>query len=270
MAEGLAQTACHRDYEGPFFMKAENMAKETSTSKSMVELIQEIEESETLKRFVREDDEQKFSQGLLQRGLDEITRVVAQWKVTPEELEEKTAEVINASGKLPLVTPVSFGKASHSSLAAYFAGAAQHPPKQVKFDFFYMHAINSNLFLSEFCSPSSTYLSTAAKCRLVEWKGRLDLAIYKGFGSPKLLVTEITGYQPRGGLGSWEDVFHRACNVTDDGHCSKFIRSLANGEKVCARYEAKDTFKIKGGMWLKLAHMGMSTRSDAVYPSRTS
>lgn len=64
----------------------------------MIDLLTELETNEKLKECVRGDDNQKFSEGLMQRGFDEITRIVAQYTVSPEELEEKTAEAINASG----------------------------------------------------------------------------------------------------------------------------------------------------------------------------
>jgi len=50
--------------------------------------------------------------------------------------------------------------------------------------------------------------------------------------------------------------------LPDDGHSSKLVRALANGERVCQEYEdapeAKD-WKIKGDMWLNLAHMAIDS-----------
>lgn len=104
------------------------------------------------------------------------------------------------------------------------------------------------------------WLSQESKVRLLEWKGRLDLAMYASRASPQLLIDEITKYQPKKPFGwggdPWGNIFDRVGQKEDDGHASKLIRALANGQEVCAPYEEREEFRIKSNMWLQLGHMG--------------
>ena len=71
-------------------------------------------------------------------------------------------------------------------------------------------------------------------------------------------MDEIINYKPKQPADSWDDFFFRARNHADDGHIVKLLRALADGEKLCGPYEARDpSFRIKGDMWLQLGHMGM-------------
>src|SRR5579862_908272 len=82
----------------------------------------------------------------------------------------------------------------------WYTAAAQHPPKQIKFDFYYLHCFNSSIFFPLFLSLPSIPIQT--KARLLTWKVRLDLAMYASRRSPKLLWEEVEGYVvPNGG---WE------------------------------------------------------------------
>lgn len=140
---------------------------------------------------------------------------------------------------------------------AYFTGASQHPPKQVKFDFFYMHSVTSSIFFSSFIKQS--WISTANKTKLLEYKGRIDLFTYVSRGAPQPLLDEITQYVPkqRSSASDWNPIIERAKIFEDDGHASKLIRALANAERICAPWEKSEKFRIKGDMWLKLGNMGM-------------
>ena len=137
----------------------------------------------------------------------------------------------------------------------YFTGGAQHPPKQVKFDFYYMHAVNCSIFSSAFLKQP--WMSNANKARLLEWKGRMDLTLYASRGAPEPLMDEITYYKPKI-AGPWDGVFERVRNHEDDGHAAKLIRALAHGEQICESYQNGQGFRIKGKMWLQLGHMGES------------
>lgn len=53
---------------------------------------------------------------------------------------------------------------------------------------------------------------------------------------------------------TWDNVFERVRKLKDDGHTSKFIRALSNGEEMCGKYEGKEEFKVKGSEWRKIAH----------------
>lgn len=134
----------------------------------------------------------------------------------------------------------------------YYTTTAQYPPKQIKFDFFYMHCVNASIFFSSFLK--SNFLSPENKVRLLEWKVRTDLAMYASRGSPNLDLSQITSYRA-GKNSTWEQVFQRANRFGDDGHASKFIRAIANGQQACKPFEGKEGFPIKANMWQTLGNM---------------
>lgn len=140
----------------------------------------------------------------------------------------------------------------------YYTGAAQHPPHQIKFDFFYIHCVNSSIFFSNFLSPANSFLAPATKRRLLEWKVWNDITMYVTRGCPDLLLNEITNYTPKH-ASTWDDIITRVNANEDDGHASKLIRALAHGEKACAPYEGKDGFIIKADMWTQLGHMAIDS-----------
>ncbi|KIY02153.1 uncharacterized protein Z520_02291 [Fonsecaea multimorphosa CBS 102226] len=280
VAEALAQACVHSTYLDAFFDLTASAAEKTTTPDTMVNLLRKIREDTKVSTAVHWTDGQKVRDGVLARARDEMVSYAAQWKLSPpytqQGVEEAAAEVINA--------------------AAYFTGAAQNPPRVVKMDFFYMHAVNSSIFLSAFLAQD--WISLPMKAKLVEWKGRLDLALYASRRCPKLLLEEIANYPPTGGsvLG-WDEMYRTASRFMDDGHTAKFIRALANGERVCKPFENgsvihtlsspetngqvnghhtngdasrgdgenehdDDRWKIKGDMWLRLAMMVL----DSVQP----
>ena len=142
---------------------------------------------------------------------------------------------------------------------------AQRPPKQVKLDFFLIHAITSSIYLSTFMKQS--WISDYNKRRLLEWKTRLDLCYYVAQRSPKLDLDEILNYKPAqeavSGNDYWDSIIHRAVNLNDDGHANKLIRCLAHAEKICKPYEHKPDFMVKGKMWPQLGYMGTYMLSKA-------
>ena len=85
--------------------------------------------------------------------------------------------------------------------------------------------------------------------------------MYVSRGCPPLLLDEITNYQSKEDSG-WDEIFKRVNRLEDDGHSSKLIRALANGQKVSAGFGAKEAFRIKGDMWMKLGHMVIDSVED--------
>lgn len=118
-----------------------------------------------------------------------------------------------------------------------------------------MHAANSSIFLPVFFAQS--WIPEAAKVRLLEWKVRLDLAVYAGTRAPELRRQDIASYIPKvqTGTNQWLGVIDRAIRLEDDGHVAKFIRTTAYGEKICAAYQNKEGFPIDGDMWIRVAQM---------------
>ena len=224
----------HDGWIGDFLLPAEEAARSVSESKGLVTLIDAIRTDSKLSAAAHWSDANKIRDGLIARAPDEIIHYASQWKVSLDEIESKTAEMVNAN--------------------AYFNAAAQNPPKAVKYDFFYMHCLNCSIFFSSFLQQG--WISNANKARLLEWKGRTDLAMYASRGSPKLLLDEITTYRPKNPNDGWEEVFERVRRHNDDGHAAKLLRALANGERECKRYEDSNALKVKSNMWMQMAHMG--------------
>jgi len=137
---------------------------------------------------------------------------------------------------------------------AYYTSAAQRPDKNVKFDFFYIHCLNSSIFFSKIIRLP--FLTKQTKLRLLEWKGRLDLLMYVSRASPNLLLDEVTRYPVK---NEWSAVFSRSVtHPSDDGHLVKMVRALAHGQKVCQSYESlgPQVMPISGDMWLRIGNMG--------------
>jgi hypothetical protein len=237
MAEALAQAACHDNSIGDLFLPAEKAAKALAgQNKSIVQLLDEIHADKDIKQASRWSDASKIRDGLLGRAGDRMVSYASQVTVRPDELERKTAEMINA--------------------CALFTGGTQRSDKAVKFDFFFMHCINASIFWSSFLKQE--WLSDDAKVRLLEWKIRLDLALYASERSPEIHLEEIRAYQPKLPSG-WNEIQDRVCAFDDDGHASKLVRALAHAEKACKPYEYSEDFRLKGGDWLQLAHMAIDS-----------
>lgn len=239
MVEALAQAATHDGWTGKFLHAAEAAAKNEKSSKSLVQLIHESRGDEKLRTSAHWEDGNKVRDGVLVRAPDEMIALASQWSVTPDQLEQKTAEMINA--------------------AIYFTGTAQKPTKQVKFDFYFMHCVNCSIFFSTFIREP--WLSEQDKCRLLEWKGRLDLAMYVSRACPEPLIDEIKTYKPKNPKDGWKDIMRRVDKFPDDGHASKLVRALAHSERACQPFgsEPDDVFPIKGDMFLKLGHMAIDS-----------
>ena len=126
-----------------------------------------------------------------------------------------------------------------------------------------MHCANCSIFFPTF--NSLPWLSTANKVRLLEWKGRLDLAMYASRRSPPLLLEEIATYVPtklEAGDAEWKGLFQRLFEFDDDGHAAKLARAVAYGEVASKQYESEDWAKIKGFMWLKIGNMVLDSVED--------
>ena len=140
----------------------------------------------------------------------------------------------------------------------YFTAAAQRPPHQVKFDFYYMHCVTSSIFFSNFLSSANAFLPPATKRRLFEWKVWNDIVMYASRHSPTLLLSEITDYKPKAD-SDWDKIILRVNKLKDDGHASKVIRALASGQRSCQPYEDKPGFVIKGDAWRRIGHMAIDS-----------
>jgi hypothetical protein len=115
-----------------------------------------------------------------------------------------------------------------------------------------MHSVNASIFFSAFLEQE--WMRVEDKVRLLEWKGRLDLAMYASRGCPELRLEEVTGYEAKRAW-NWEEIVKKVDVMEDDGHVPKLIRALKNGEERCRDFEGREGFPIKGEMWLQLGRM---------------
>jgi hypothetical protein len=191
VCEALAQAAVHEEWLNPLLFDAEKAAKAVGPSKkTLLELLEEIRQDKKLSTAADWNDQNKIRDGIMVRAPEEALKYISQWTVEPHELEWKTAEMINS--------------------VIYYTAGAQNPPKQVKFDFYYMHCVNASIFWQTF--NNLPWLSIEYKARLLEFKARLDLVMYASRRSPKPLLEEITGYVPKDlevGGGEWSGIFDR-------------------------------------------------------------
>jgi len=239
---------------GSFFHGAEEAAsklkEKQQKSKTLVKLLDEIQADSALSTAPQWSDGNKIRDGILARQPEKMIHYASQYFILPtDDLEEKVAEMTNA--------------------CVYFTGGAQRPSKVVKYDFYYMHCVNSSIFFSAFMKQE--WLSRENKVRILEWKGRNDLAMYASRRSPKILLDEIVNYEPKepvsgGPEKDWEALFKRVKDFDDDGHAAKLLRALAHGKQICKKYEGGEEYRIKGDMWEKLGHMAIdSVQADGAH-----
>ncbi|KAF7542850.1 hypothetical protein G7Z17_g11224 [Cylindrodendrum hubeiense] len=240
IAEALAQAAVHTNPLQNYLLSSETAAQASiSPSKSLISLINDIHADEALQNAATWEDREKLVDGVLTRAEKDLIKYGSEWKVSESDLKRKTAEMINA--------------------AFVFTFGAQRPPKRIKLDFYFIHCTNASIFFSSFLEQE--WLSAPDKIRLLEWKGRADLAIYASRGCPKILLEELTNYVPRYATwkeDGWNKIFYRSM-IYVDSHASKLIRAMAHAEHVCRLYDDDDAFVIKTTDWLRLANMAMDS-----------
>ncbi|KAF7872511.1 hypothetical protein EAF04_003432 [Stromatinia cepivora] len=241
IAEALAQASVHDEWITKYLLDVEKNAQ--PGNKTIPQLLDEIRADKKLSTAPEWSDGNKIRDGILGRAPDEMVKYASQWTVGKGELEAKTAQMMNS--------------------AVYFTAAAQRPPKQVKFDFYNMHCVTSSIFFTSF--NKQDFLSEAQKTRLLEWKGRIDLAMYASRRSPQLLLEEISGYVPKhleAGDAEWSGLFQRLFEFEDDGHAVKLGRAVAHAQVVNQGCEHEDWANIKDFMWLKIGNMIVDSVED--------
>lgn len=246
VAEALAEAAVHDIWLSPFFIGAEKLAKESKTSKTLSQLVVDVDSDEKLKAspkwvclpppsmplLTSQADGNKIRDGILKRAPQEMIHHASKYHVPLDQLSQKTAEMMDAT--------------------VFYTAAAQHPPKAIKIDFFFMHCVNASIFWPTFNALS--WISDENKCRLLEWKGRLDLVMYVSRGTPPLLKEEIEAYTAETDKDvTWGQLGERLYKITnDDGHAIKLLRALGTAEQVCKGLEGG---KVQKEQWLGIGRM---------------
>lgn len=238
-AEALAQCAIHDTEVELVCGPAEKLARAASRKSdvTIVSLQQKLAADPVTSTAVEwEDAPNKFTAGLVPRAGDRVAEIISEYTVEPEDLGRKTAEMINAG--------------------VYIGAAAQMPGKVEMIDFFLMHCINLSYFFTVF--NAQPWISKFNKCRLLEWKTRLDLAIYAACRTPAAYPERISKYQPKQ-PGNWDSIYERARSYRDDGHAIKLIRALKNAEEVSRPYAGQPGFPLAPQDCLTVAHLVMDS-----------
>ncbi|PHH79001.1 hypothetical protein CDD80_5854 [Ophiocordyceps camponoti-rufipedis] len=215
VAEGLAQAAVHDARVADLMREVDEAAKtrDEVAVQSLPALLEGIREQQPkLAASARWEDPNRIFDGVLARARPEAVALLAGIRVRPDELEEKTAEMIHT--------------------AAYVAAAASwNPPYTPKYDFFLLHHLTASpLFLTLNKLPTIT---TTAKARLLTWKIRMDIIGYLARGCPPLRRSDTLPVPA--GVKRAGDLLPRFREIVDDGHVIKVVRSLLLAEEVSGR-----------------------------------
>ena len=107
VVEALAQAATHDSWIGEYLLAAEKAARKSDKpSKSLFQLQREARANDKLKASPHWNDANKVRDGIFVRAKQEMVDIGSQWTVKEDELEQKTAEMINFASGLPSPHPV--------------------------------------------------------------------------------------------------------------------------------------------------------------------
>jgi hypothetical protein len=249
IAEALAQATAHEDGHISKLLFASEALANTQEfperPKSLMELVGEVRNNKIIYEAPRfEDRWNRMRDGVMDQASGELAPIAAQFRIRPQDLERRTAEMI--------------------SVSAYIAGASQRPGRKRKIDFFLMHTLTSTIFFSVFIKQD--WIKLEDRIRLVEWKGRLDLAFYAFCRCPDLYEEAITMYSDDYTKNmNWTELYAVVNKEHDDGHVAKLVRALRNGEGAVKPYEEGEWsgyFPVKGDMWVKMARMALDSTRD--------
>ena len=253
VAEALAQAATHDNTLKAYFRGAEEKSKQRAARGEnparIADLLHAIRADDKLRNAPRWTDANKIYDGILVRAPQEMVDVASRFWIagapTDAELARATAEMMDA--------------------VAHYTAGAQRPPKQVKFDFYFMHCVNASVFFPTLLKQP--WLANEHKARLVEWKARVDLAMYAGCFAPAVLRAEVARYKPQGAAkderDAWSGIFERALAVADDGHAAKFVRAIAEAKDFCGRFADAERSQMTPELWDNFGHMAIDSVEDS-------
>ncbi|KAL6402538.1 hypothetical protein AUP68_15018 [Ilyonectria robusta] len=229
IASGLAQISIHDNGLHEFLTRSQADAAARPDSYQMgsiIDLYAQIAPNQKLASSARWEDRNRIYDGVLKRAPDEMVELASQVQVRPEELEERTAEMLHT--------------------AAYVvASAAFHPPHVPKFDFFLTHHVTSAPFFLTL--NKLPWVPTAVKVRLLESKIRMDLLQYVARGCPALHADSLFDYTPKDAsslVARPEELLPRIHTIVDDGHTVKLSRALLLAQRVSQPYQDRPWIRI--------------------------
>ncbi|KAH7056951.1 hypothetical protein B0J12DRAFT_568609 [Macrophomina phaseolina] len=244
VAEALAQCAIHDgDDVLEWFLKTEAVAEraratvgEAKVRKTTLwEVVEQVHRMDRLKPG-NEWAEGRIPEGVIEWAGDELAEITGRYVVRDDEYDLKSAEIMN--------------------VAAYFCAACQNPPHIPKLDIFTIHSVTGSIFQPLF-GPNCSWLSPAQRTRLLEWKARMDVAVYAARRAPAMNKAEITDYKPKIPGQSWAELCKRGADFPDEGHVCKTIRALAYSAKACGEFEKPVNGEVSEEMWKKATHLAI-------------
>jgi hypothetical protein len=109
IAEGLAQAAAHDNWIKPIYLESETNAKQHGNpDKTLLSLLRDIHADQELIASPHFEDPNKIRDGILKRAPQNMINIASQYSVREDQLEEKTAEMINFCGSLTSSLPTKF------------------------------------------------------------------------------------------------------------------------------------------------------------------
>jgi len=210
IAEGLAQAAVHSNSVASLMADG---GENGCGSKSAKEVALAVSEDSELANKVHFEDNPKLKALLSRDGGPILRQHASEWSCPVNQVYEKAHEL--------------------QQLAIAVFGGAVHPDKQVKFDFFLMHAVTSSVFLPVFVRS----LHPEHAARLLRDKMTVDLAYFISRGRPKLNLDQLLTYSCQSGLDGnenpWFGIWDAVLNHTkyQDEHIIKTIRALSYADQ---------------------------------------
>lgn len=120
IAEGLAQACVHEVWMKPLFSGVEKAAEKNrgkDDRKTIVQLIEEVKKDEVLSNAAHWDDGNKIRDGIMKRAQQKMIDLVSQYTIhEDDDMEEKTAEMINAAGEFVTLRNIAGTESSCSIL----------------------------------------------------------------------------------------------------------------------------------------------------------
>ncbi|KAK5993227.1 Questin oxidase [Cladobotryum mycophilum] len=239
IAQGLAQAAVHNNNYGALLSKIEKSASSDppKSFSTAPELIESVRRNEKLANCVQWGDDDNIKDGVFGRGWDQVLELLKQVRVKPEEVEEKTAEMIN-------------------SIAYISAATSIHPPtNQDGISSSCNHNLNASLF---FVTISRLpFITPEQNARFLEWKIRFDIIQYIARGSPQLNLQVIKSRPlPQDAVSKPEDLLPRYHKIVDDGHSIKVVRSLLIAQELAGKHAGAPWIRFEDGeTWLKVHYL---------------
>ncbi|KAH6892174.1 hypothetical protein B0T10DRAFT_483226 [Thelonectria olida] len=205
---------------------------------SVCDFYTDITKNDKLMASARAEDTENPYYGILCNALDDMVELASRVRVKPDELDEKTAEMLHVS-------------------AYVCAAAAFHPPHVPKFDFFMIHQLTAAPFFLTLNKQS--WIPTPTKVHLLESKIRMDMLQYLARGCPRLRPESLFAYTPADAsqlVSKPEDLLPRIHAIVDDGHTVKVARAMMLAQRVSQPYKDRPWILVKDDdAWLSMLYL---------------